>query len=398
MLQAAITAGVLSGGGDVIDAGVIPTPAVAYLAGIYGADAGIVISASHNPYEYNGIKFFKGDGFKLDDRIEDEIEAYALGLKSFPEHKSGADVGRIIDCDGEPLQKYAQHLLASFNAPEEAVKNLKIVVDSANGAAYLAAKEVFSKLGAAIMYIGDEPDGININDGIGSTHPQVLRAAVLASGADIGLAFDGDADRLIAVDEKGDIVDGDKIMYLCAKKLKEDGNLAENLLTATVMSNIGHRLALEEAGIEMDIADVGDRYVLENMQKNGSIIGGEQSGHIIFLDRGTTGDGMFAALRLIEALLASGGTLSEAAAPLVIYPQVLKNARVKNENKTVWKSDPEISIAIEKIESTLEGKGRVLIRASGTEPLVRVMLEGQDQEAIEKEAEALALLIEKKLG
>jgi phosphoglucosamine mutase len=395
MLEDGLSAGILSVGGNVVKVGVMPTPAVAYLVREMQADCGVVISASHNPYEYNGIKFFNGSGFKLDDAIEEDIEAIANGENGEDFGCSGHKIGRMLEQTDVALHSYVDYLIDGVN---EDLSGMKIVVDCANGAAYLAAERVFEELGAETILMGNEPDGLNINDHVGSTHPGALRERVLKESADLGLAFDGDADRLIAVDGKGRIVDGDAMLYVCAKDMKEQGLLDNNTVTATVMSNIGLRLALEKEEIDLQIADVGDRYVLELMQRTGCILGGEQSGHIIFLDKNTTGDGLYAALRLLEAIKRSKMSLSELADGIHIYPQVLKNARVKNENKSTYLSDPEIRIAIEKIEKQLHGEGRILIRASGTEPLVRVMLEGDDQEYLDDTAGELADLIEKKLG
>jgi phosphoglucosamine mutase len=395
MLECGLISGILSAGGNVIRAGVMSTPAVAFLVKDMGADCGVVISASHNTFEYNGIKFFNSEGYKLDDAIENRIEEIVLSGGFAGEAVSGVKIGHTIECEEDAMHRYADHLIKSVSCD---ISGLKLVVDCANGASYAAAKAVFAGLNAQVFFIGNEPDGININDGFGSTKPDALRAAVLATEADLGLAFDGDADRLIAVDETGGIIDGDRIMYICAKHMKARGELVGNKVIATVMSNIGLRLAFENEGIELGLADVGDRYVLELMQKTCAALGGEQSGHLIFLDSNTTGDGLFAGLRLIEAITASGKKASEASSGLTIYPQVLKNATVKNERKSGFKSDPEIAIAIEKIEALMKGEGRVLIRPSGTEPLVRVMLEGADQVMIEREAAVLAELIGKKLG
>ncbi|MDR1028784.1 MAG: phosphoglucosamine mutase [Clostridiales Family XIII bacterium] len=395
MLEDSLSAGILSMGGRVAKVGVIPTPAIAYLARTMGADCGAVISASHNPFEYNGIKFFNGDGYKLDDAIENEIESLAVRGADMGERVTGAKGGRGDEQTEDALREYTNYLLFGMNTN---ISGMKLVVDCANGAAVRAAKTVFEFLNAETVFIGCEPDGININAGVGSTYPQTLCETVKNEGADIGLAFDGDADRLIAVDENGAIMDGDRIMYICAAYMKKEGTLKNDLVTATVMSNIGLRLALDEKGIELQLADVGDRYVLEMMRGTGSVLGGEQSGHIIFLERNTTGDGLFAALRLLEALRTAGATASEAASGMRVYPQVLRNARVKEKNKGRYLNDPEIGIAIEKVERQMEGEGRVLIRASGTEPLVRVMLEGADQSFLDRTAGELAGLIEKKLG
>ncbi|MDR1496294.1 MAG: phosphoglucosamine mutase [Clostridiales Family XIII bacterium] len=396
MLEDGLSAGIQAMGGSVIRVGVAPTPTVAFLVRDMGVDCGAVISASHNPFEYNGIKFFNSEGFKLDGALEDEIEAIVLNESAAAEsHALGADIGETSYCEDDALQRYVEHLLEGMSV---SLKGIKVVADCANGAAVGAARMLFEALGADLITIGDRPDGTNINDGVGSTHPEKLREAVVASGANIGFAFDGDADRLIAVDENGGIIDGDKIMYICATHYKRSGRLSGNLLTATVMSNIGLRFALEREGIDLQIADVGDRYVLELMRSTGCVVGGEQSGHIIFLDHNTTGDGLYASLKLIEALADMSVRASEAAAAVRIYPQALRNARVKNENKGAYLSDPEIGIAIEKTEKKYDGEGRALIRASGTEPLVRVMIEGPDAEEVARDAAELSELIEKKLG
>jgi phosphoglucosamine mutase len=360
-----------------------------------GADCGVVISASHNTFEYNGIKFFNRNGYKLDDAIENRIEEIALSGSLPGKTISGESIGHVAASEDKALHRYVDYLAGSINCD---ISGLKLVVDSANGASCAVSRAVFDKLNAQAHFIGDEPNGTNINDGFGSTHPEALQAAVARNGADLGLAFDGDADRLIAVDEKGTVMDGDTIMYICAKYMKECGELAGDRVTATVMSNIGLRRAFEKEGIKLDLSDVGDRYVLELMQKTGCVFGGEQSGHIIFLNNNTTGDGLFAGLRLIEALIHSGRRASKASAGLTVYPQVLRNAKVLGEHKQSFKDDPEIVATIEKIEASLKDEGRVLIRPSGTEPLVRVMIEGADTAYIEREATALAELIEKKFG
>ena len=393
MLESALTAGILSVGGDVIRSGVIPTPGVAYLVRYFKADAGVVISASHNPFEFNGIKFFNGKGFKLDDAIEDEIEA--LIREGFPDEKpgQGADLGKIKEAEKESLDAYVDFLLSTVDMD---LKGVKIVLDCANGASFRSSPAVYRALGADVTVIGDSPDGININDHIGSTHPERLQQKVVEVGADVGFAYDGDADRLISVDENGKIVDGDKAMCICADHLKANGELAENLVTCTVMSNLGFHKYLKSKDIDIDVTKVGDRYVLESMLKTGGIIGGEQSGHIIFLNHSTTGDGCLSSLQLMKAVQDSGKKLSELADPIRIYPQVLVNAKVANSNKEAYKEDPEIMAAIDDCEKKMEGNGRVLIRPSGTEPLVRVMIEGDDIEEIRKMAEDIADLIERK--
>ena len=395
MLENALTAGILAVGGNVIKAGIIPTPAVAYLVRHYNADAGIVISASHNTFEYNGIKFFNGQGFKLDDDLEDEIEDIIVRDIDANKHITGEGIGKCLEAEESALDLYVEFLKKSVDT---GMQGVKVVLDCANGASYKAAERVYRDLGAKVKVIGNIPNGININDACGSTHPEQLQKAVVDEGAFIGLAFDGDADRLIAVDEKGRIVDGDKLMCICAKHLKDLGKLPDNKVTATVMSNLGFHKYMESIGCGVDVTGVGDRYVLESMLKTGCVLGGEQSGHTIFLDRTTTGDGIMSSLQVMEAVLASGKKLSELSDEITIYPQVLKNARVREDKKNKYERDDEIMTAISKVEDEMEGRGRVLIRPSGTEPLVRVMLEGEDVGHITKLAEDLAALFEKKLG
>ncbi|MDR0850961.1 MAG: phosphoglucosamine mutase [Clostridiales Family XIII bacterium] len=395
MIEAGLSAGILSMGGEILRAGVMPTPAIAYLVRAMGADCGVVISASHNLFEYNGIKFFNGQGFKLDDAIEAEIEKIIRSGKDPAASPIGAALGQSLEKTEDTIRLYTDHLISGMKTD---ISGMKIVVDCAHGAAVRSAQIVFSSLGAETVFIGNTPNGYNINDGYGSTHPEKLAEAVLREGADIGFAFDGDADRLIAADENGRILDGDILMYICAKQMKQEGKLAGNLLTATVMSNIGLKIALEQTGIQIQTTDVGDRYVLERMLATGSVLGGEQSGHIIFLDDNTTGDGLFAALRLLSAIRSHGVRVSEAADGIRIYPQILKNARVKNENKNRYMEDSEIRSAIEATEKSMHGEGRVLIRSSGTEPLVRVMIEGSDQRFIDEAAGELTALIERKLA
>ena len=395
MLEDALSAGILSVGGNVIKGGILPTPAVAHLVKAYGADAGVVISASHNPFEYNGIKFFKGDGFKLDDDIEDQIEDIIIRDTDVTRDIEGEKLGKRLSADEDALTLYAEYLKSTIDVD---IKGVKLVLDCANGASYKVAEKVYRELGADIMVIGNRPDGTNINDGCGSTHPEKLQREVVKRGALLGLAYDGDADRLIAVDEKGRIIDGDKLICICAQMMKAKGALTDNLVTATVMSNIGFHKYIEAMGCKVDVTGVGDRYVLERMLQTGCQIGGEQSGHIIFLNHSTTGDGILSSLQLLQAVLMSGKKPSELADEIEIYPQVLKNARVKNENKKRYSSDESIQAEIRKIEAEMEGQGRVLIRPSGTEPLVRVMIEGQDIERITELAQQLALLITKKFG
>lgn len=395
MLEDALSAGILAVGGNVIKVGVLPTPAVAYLVKHYQADVGVVISASHNPFEYNGIKFFNSEGFKLDDEIEDEIEDIILRDIDVNSHITGDRLGRCLEADNDALAIYANYLSGTIDCR---LDGLKIVLDCANGASYKVAEMVYSGLGADVTVIGNAPDGLNINDGCGSTHPEKLQQEVIKQGAFMGLAYDGDADRLIAIDEKGRVIDGDKVICICAKMLKDAGQLKDNKVTATVMSNIGFHKYIQSLGCSVDVTSVGDRYVLESMINTGCVIGGEQSGHIIFLDHSTTGDGILSSLQLVKAVLASGKKPSQLSDEIEIYPQVLKNAKVKNENKTKYESDPEIRDAIKKVEEEMEGSGRVLIRPSGTEPLVRVMLEGQDVDHITELAQDLAKLLTKRFG
>ena len=394
MLEAALISGLMSVGCDIITVGVVPTPAVAYLTQKYGADCGVVISASHNPVEYNGIKFFNKDGYKLDDELELNIEQYIDDIDKVDYHPIGCKVGKKIH-KHDAQRDYIEYLKSIINVD---FKGLKVVLDCANGAAYNVAPIVFDELGASVITINSRPDGNNINDKCGSTHPQSLQKAVLSHKADLGLAYDGDADRLIAVDENGNIVDGDHIMVLSAIHLKNKNKLEQDTLVVTVMSNIGLTIAAKEHGINLATTAVGDRYVLEEMKKSGYNLGGEQSGHMIFLDYNTTGDGVLSSLVLAQIVLEEGQGLSKLASVMTQYPQVLVNARIKNENKNRYMEYPEIKSEIERIEELLDGSGRVLIRPSGTEPLVRVMLEGKEEGQIRELATNLANLIQEKLS
>lgn len=395
MLEDALSAGILAVGGNVIKVGVLPTPAVAYLVKDYKADAGVVISASHNPFEYNGIKFFNGDGFKLDDEIENEIEDIILRDIDVNSHITGDRIGRSLEADDDALNRYAEFLKSTISTD---MRGMKIVLDCANGASYKVAEKVYSDLGADVVVIGNKPNGVNINDLCGSTHPEKLQEEVVKRKAVIGMAYDGDADRLIAVDEKGRIIDGDKLICICAEMMKKLGQLSHNKVTATVMSNIGFHRHMEEIGCIVDVTSVGDRYVLERMLKTGCKIGGEQSGHIIFLNYTTTGDGILSSLQLMKAVILSGKKPSELSDEIQIFPQVLRNAKVKNENKAVYSEDGEVKKAVSEVEEELKDTGRVLIRPSGTEPLVRVMIEGPDVEKITVMAENLAEMLTKKFG
>ena len=394
MLEAALTAGLCSVGAKVIPLGVIPTPAVAYLTRLYNADAGVVISASHNPCEYNGIKFFNSEGYKLKDEIEDEIEDYIEGRKIIEDLPTHGWIG-YVSANHNAVEDYVNFAVSTIDTRLE---GLKIAIDCANGASYQTAFKALNKLGANVEAIHNTPDGVNINDMCGSTHMKSLQDYVVSIGADIGIAFDGDADRMLAVDERGYIIDGDQIMAACAQHMMQEGKLKKNALVATVMSNLGLFIAGEKLGINIPRTKVGDRYVLEEMLDKDYSIGGEQSGHIIFLDYNTTGDGLVSALQFLAILKKTGKKASELASIVKVLPQALVNAKVKNENKETYMNFPEIAEAIENLEKEFAGEGRVLIRPSGTEPLVRVMIEGADQEYITKKAAALAELIEKICG
>ena len=395
MLEDALSAGLMATGANVIKVGVLPTPAIAYLVKAYGADAGIVVSASHNSFEFNGIKFYNGEGFKMDDSFEDEVETILLRDIDVNSHISGAKIGRCLDADDEAEDKYVEFLKSTFDAD---IRGMKLVVDCANGSAFEVAGRVFSDLGADVTVIGNNPDGTNINDRCGSTHPQLMQQEVLDKGAFMGFAFDGDADRLIASDEKGRLIDGDKLMCICAEMMKKREELPENRIISTVKSNVGFHKYMKKNGFNVDITTVGHRYVLDRMLQEGASLGGEQSGHIIFLNHATTGDGILSALQLLQAVILSGKSASQASDEIEIFPQVLKNAKVKIENKSKFNKDPEIKAMIAEIEEELGEDGRVLIRPSSTEPLVRVMIEGQDTEDITAKAQKLARLITKRFS
>jgi len=392
MLEGALVAGICSAGAEAICVGIVPTPAVAYLVRKYNADAGVVISASHNPVEYNGIKFFNEKGYKLPDEVEDRIEELIHKNCEGVPSPTGSELGRkvVIDYAAKDYIDYLKSIV------DVSFKGLKIAVDCAQGASYAIAPELLKELGAEVLAIYNDPDGKNINKDCGSTHPQNLQKFVVENKCDVGLAFDGDADRLIAVDEKGNIVHGDFIMTICAGYLKEIGKLAKDTVVVTIMSNLGLDLALRENNIKVVKTKVGDRYVLEEMLKSGYCLGGEQSGHIIFLDCNTTGDGMITALQLLSVMVKKGRALSDLASVMTELPQVLYNAKVNNDKKEAYITDIVIQEEIKKIEDKLSGSGRVIIRPSGTEPLVRVMLEGKDQEELEILAKNLAYLIEER--
>lgn len=391
MLANALMAGICSVGANAIYVGVVPTPAIAYLTRKHKVDAGVVISASHNPMEFNGIKFFNGEGYKLSDELEDEIESLIRNNMEDIDFPIGPGIGKVeyrFDIRDEYVEFQKKTVPVDLSS-------LKIVIDCAEGASYYTSVKTLKDLGANLIAIHTKPDGTNINANCGSTHMDELRARVVLEKADVGIAFDGDADRMLAVDENGKVVDGDEIMAICGNYMKQKGTLAKNTVVVTVMSNLGFSLMGKEQGIHIEKTKVGDRYVLENMRENGYNLGGEQSGHVIFLDDNTTGDGLLSALHLLQVMVETGKPLSELAKIMQVLPQALVNAKVPNHKKESYMEYTEIAEAIEELESKFAGEGRVLIRPSGTEPLVRVMIEGKDQGAIEEEATKLAELIEK---
>jgi phosphoglucosamine mutase len=395
MLEAALIAGICSMGADVLTVGVIPTPAIAYLTGQYNASCGIVISASHNPVQDNGIKFFGPNGYKLPDEIEAEIEKLVLnGTNKLP-RPVGGDVGKVYDVE-EALNRYLDFLTNCYSLEEE-LTDITIVLDCANGAAFEAAPRLWRRLGARVIPINNKPNGVNINDKCGSTHMDSLRRAVREHVADIGIAYDGDADRCLAVDERGNAMDGDQIMVICALDMYRRGCLKPEAVVATVMSNIGLDIALRRENIIVESCKVGDRYVLEKMKQTGTIIGGEQSGHIIFLEHATTGDGLLTSLKLVEVLKRTGLTMSELARDMEKLPQLLVN--IKLEEKDQILSHELVTKAIENAEAKLGEWGKLVVRPSGTEPLVRIMAQGPDhdllQEVINEIQEAILIAQEK---
>ncbi|MEY8514926.1 phosphoglucosamine mutase [Lactococcus taiwanensis] len=395
MLATSLISGLLSVGIEVYDLGVIATPGVAYLVKKDGASAGVMISASHNPALDNGIKFFGGDGYKLEDEKELEIEALIDAKEDTLPRPSAAGLGMLHDYI-EGVRKYQAFLKTTADGD---FQGYKVVLDTANGAACTSARAVFADLNAELTVIGEMPDGLNINVKVGSTHPEQMAQTVVETGSDLGLAFDGDADRLIAVDEKGEIVDGDKIMYIVGKYLLSQGKLAQDTLVTTVMSNLGFHLALEEAGINSVITAVGDRYVVEEMKKNNYNFGGEQSGHMIFLDYNTTGDGQLSAIQLLKVMRETGKTLSELASEVTIYPQKLVNVRVKdNAAKKSAMDVPAIQKVISEMETSMNGKGRILVRPSGTEPLLRVMAEAPTHEEVDHVVDTIVTVVEEEIG
>ncbi|TDL30785.1 phosphoglucosamine mutase [Jeotgalibacillus sp. S-D1] len=392
MLEGALVAGLLSIGAEVMRLGVISTPGVAFLTKAMGAQAGVMISASHNPVADNGIKFFGPDGFKLTDEQENEIEALIDGEKDETPRPVGGDLGIVTDYF-EGGQKYLQYLKQTA---DEDFSGLHVALDCAHGATSTLATHLFADLDADLSTMGASPNGLNINEGVGSTHPEALAAFVKEKNADVGLAFDGDGDRIIAVDENGGIVDGDQIMFICAKHLKSESRLKQNTLVSTIMSNLGFYKGLEAEGITSIQTAVGDRYVVEEMKKGNYTLGGEQSGHIIFLDYNTTGDGLLTGLQLVNIMKVTGKKLSELASEMEIFPQKLVNIRVSDKHGVT--DNAKVKEIIEKVEAEMNGNGRILVRPSGTEPLVRVMAEAQTAEACASYVDRIAAVVEEEMG
>lgn len=394
MLEAALVAGLCSVGADAELIGVIPTPGVAYLVSRYEADAGIMISASHNPVEFNGIKLFSSTGYKLNDDIEQEIEALILDNPQDIPLKEGTELGRVYRRRSAPFD-YINHICASIDGD---LKGIKVAVDCANGSASTTADKLFENLGAEAIVFHAEPDGTNINKDCGSTHIESLTKFVKIHECQLGVAFDGDADRCLAVDENGNVVDGDQMIAIFADYMKKEGTLAKDTAVVTVMSNLGFFRFAENNDIHAVATKVGDRYVLEEMLKEGYNIGGEQSGHIIFSDYATTGDGQLSAVKLLSIIKATGKPLSELADVMEQYPQVMVNVNVSNDKKELLNTDIDIQKAIQTAGNTLGKDGRILVRASGTEPLIRVMAEGKDHRLIQQFADNIAATIQDKLG
>ncbi|MGM9653305.1 MAG: phosphoglucosamine mutase [Eubacteriales bacterium] len=394
MLMCAVSAGLCSYGADVIQLGVVPTPAVAYLVEKYKADAGVMISASHNPADFNGIKIFSGDGFKLPDLLEERIEAIVLDGAAVPALPTGGGVGRVTRAENA-CRDYISHVKSTV---PYSLDGLRIAVDCANGSASATAQALFSELGAQVQLLFASPDGVNINDGCGSTHLEALSAYVTEHQLDCGVAFDGDADRCLCVDEHGDVVDGDMIMSICALDLKERGRLNRNAVVGTIMTNFGFGKFCEENGIRFEATKVGDRFVLEEMLLEDYSFGGEQSGHVIFRDFATTGDGQLTAAQLLSIMRRKGKTLSELNCVMTKYPQTMVNLHVTAEGKLRFYTDPEVKAAIEAAKTLLGNGGRVVVRPSGTEPLIRVMAEGEDAALIARAAQDIAEVIGTRLA
>lgn len=394
LVESALIAGFMSLGLDVDVAGVIPTPGVAYLTRTGDYLCGVSISASHNPYEYNGIKFFSSDGLKLDDSLEDDIEEKVLSTTKIYKDVTGDQVGRV-NRSHEFTEKYISYLKG---LTDERFDGFEVAVDAGNGAQSFIAEEVLKSYGARVKIINNEPNGKNINDKCGSTNPKLIEELVKKENSHIGMSFDGDADRIIAVDEEGKIVDGDHILAIAATYLKENNKLNNNAAVGTIMSNMGLKKYLESIGVDFIETKVGDRYILERMLKDDYVIGAEQSGHVIFLDYNTTGDGLATGIHLLEIMKKTGKKLSELNGLMKDYPQVLKNARVRDELKNRYEEFPDIIKAIKEVEEAYHGSGRVVIRPSGTEALVRVMIEGEDTYKLSQDADKLVKIIEEKLN
>ncbi len=394
MLENALTAGLCSVGANVVQLGVVPTPAVAFLVGKYKADAGVMISASHNPCEFNGIKIFSGDGYKLPDALEEQIEAIVLDQAVIPQCPTGGDVGSVSFADNT-VRDYIDHIKSTVPF---SLDGMRIALDCANGSASRTAELLFTELGATCYMLSDQPDGTNINDNCGSTHMENLMAFVKENHLDAGVAFDGDADRCLAVDEKGQLVDGDFLMAICAADMKSRGKLAKNAAVGTIMTNLGFIRFCDENGMKFAATKVGDRYVLEEMLLEHYNFGGEQSGHIIFLDFATTGDGELTAAQLLSILRRREANLSSLATLMTRYPQVIVNVPVSAEGKLRFYTDTEVKAAIEKVTATLGDNGRILVRPSGTEPLLRVMVEGEDHEYIGILANSVADVVRERLA
>lgn len=394
MLESAIAAGLCSVGADVVTLGTVPTPAVAYLVANSDADAAIMLSASHNPYEFNGIKIFGAEGFKLTDEEEMEIEEIVLDHVLPYDLKWNDELGVIRS--GETLvEQYIDHIVSTV---EGDLSGIRVAADCANGSASATAAKIFAKLGADVTILNDKPNGVNINDNCGSTHIDMLGKYVRENGFDLGVAFDGDADRCLAVDENGELVDGDKLIAIFSSQMKREGKLANDTAVVTVMSNMGFFKFAEQAGIHVEKTSVGDRYVLQNMLEHGHCIGGEQSGHIIFREFMTTGDGQLTAVQLLRAIKKSGKKLSELAQLMQVYPQVILNVRADKEMKRMVKVDEGVLKRQQQLEEGMNGNGRILVRPSGTEPVIRIMVEGLDREAIMNAAKSMEQIIIERLG
>lgn len=394
MLACAMAAGLCSVGADVYLLGVVPTPAVPYLVGKYKADAGVMISASHNSAEFNGIKLFSGDGYKLPDELEEQIETIVLDREQTPRLSSGTDIGKVVTRNGA-VKDYVDHLKSTIPS---SLAGMSVAVDCANGSASVTARKLFTELGADCHILFDQPDGLNINEDCGSTHLEALQSYVLEHGLEIGVAFDGDADRCLCVDGKGNVVDGDFIMAICALDMMKRGKLEKNTVVGTIMANMGFSRFCEDNGLKLITTKVGDRYVLEEMLLEEYSFGGEQSGHIIFRDFATTGDGQLTAIQLLCLLKREGISLEEAAKVMTHYPQVMINVKVSHEGKLKFYMDPEVKAAIEAGKAELGREGRVVVRVSGTEPLIRVMTEGLHEEQINAVAERIAAVVRDRLA